>query len=155
MSQLLWLAHFAEQQQSSVDAEHQRITKKLKERWHVDEKVVALLVVFEWHVVDDLDALPASARRVAAAARGVGWRVRAVEALACDPCRGVIKSLTVRFARHDEAGFAAWHNGHFAHAWLVGVRGIEKLASRRTARARSIADALEGVGHLDKLVMGH
>lgn len=53
-------------------------------------------------------------------------------ALAADPAKGLISSVTVRFSRHDERGFAAWWNGAYECGWFVSkADGLERLAGTR------------------------
>jgi len=82
---------------------------------------------------------------VEAAALSAGWDARTVRSLAVDPTKGLIEVVTVRFARHDERGFAAWWNGRFQCAWLLSPLGLERLGMRTTVKIRAVADAIEGI----------
>jgi hypothetical protein len=94
----------------------------------------------------DVDDAPASARRLAGAASAAGWRAKFVWALAADPRRGLVESVTVRLTRHDERCFAAWWNRSFQGAWYFSSSTApERLGWRTTVKIRSVLDAVEGI----------
>jgi hypothetical protein len=93
--------------------------------------------------------VPAAAKRAAAAGEAAGWAVRVVGAVAAVPAKGLVSTVTVRLARHDERAWAGWLNGAFDAAWYVGPSGLERLGGRRmSAKAtnvRGVLDVIEGI----------
>ena len=83
-------------------------------------------------LVDDGNGVPAGAVRLQDLALSLGWAARTVAALAADPTKGLIASVSVRFRRHDERGFAVWWNGRYECGWFVSAAGgLEALAGTR------------------------
>jgi len=149
VDQAAWLEQFDQRVTAFVAAERERIDERLRQRREAERgeiKVVADVVILGSSCDDgDLVAASSVVRRVVASALAAGWSARTVRALAADPTKGLIESVTVRFARHDERGFAAWWGGRFQCAWLLGPLGFERLGMRTTLKIRSVADALNGL----------
>lgn len=91
------------------------------------------IVLDEAHEVDvDDPGVPDSARRLERAARAAGWfPLDLVAAMAADPGRGVVRTLSVRARRRDERTWAIWLNGSFDQAWYSGPTGLERLGWAR------------------------
>lgn len=166
MDQAAWLAQFTARGVAQMDAERARIVAKLdgEAMWrplpgffgrptrmadHGNARSEGLVVVLESGRELDPHATgfsPVSARRLATSASMHGWGVRAVSSLAADPRKGLIEVVTVRFARHDERGFAAWWNGRFDCAqYLRRGQFVERLGMRRSTKVRTVLDAIEGI----------
>lgn len=152
-----WVEAFAAAGRAAMAAEIERIATKIRGDDDVRSgaRCAALVggpVVLERgrEIDAQSQACPASARRVVAAAGGAGWQARTVRALAADPRKGLIESITVRARRHDERLWAAWWNGSFQHAWYLGAGGLEQLGmarvtGKRITKIRGVLDAIEGI----------
>ena len=101
------------------------------------------------------EGVPRSAAGLLDLAHSLGWAARLVAALAADPAKGLISSVSLRFSRHDERGYAMWWNGAYREGWYVGSDGLERLAgtrmrSRKAPKGgalmiRGVHDVLEGL----------
>lgn len=147
MSPAEWLARFAARDAANVAgqvAERERISTVIElKRESNSRRVAPVVVLAPGRELDsdspEAEAAARSAKRIYIAALGAGWRARMVVSFAIDPVRGPLEVVTVRFRRHDEAGFAAWHGGSFEHAWYVSPAGFEPLGAKRLGAEVSVA----------------
>lgn len=101
------------------------------------------------------EVVPRSAAGLLDLAHSLGWAARLAAALAADPAKGLISSVSLRFSRHDERGYAMWWNGAYQHGWYVGPDGLEALAGSRmrsrkapkdgSPMIRGVHDVIEGL----------
>ncbi len=149
MDQVAWLALFAERHLAAIAAEHESISQRIAARHETNSHASASVVVLvpgcemDSHIEG---AYPAAARRLLVASAASGWSSRVIRSVAAVPSKGVVEVVTVRFARHDERGFAAWWNGRFDCAqYLRRGQAIERLGWRTTTRTRGVLDVIEGI----------